>query len=73
MVNWNPMTNTQRTAKSKFADWEVVPNRADVICTRADHVVHGVVCRFLQPVGRPEEARWVPIEQIEADPQPEIE
>jgi hypothetical protein len=60
-VFWTPKTNTQRSALARFGtDWQLV-SAADPEIIRT---VHGRLCWFIHPVGRPFEARWVPVEQV---------
>ncbi len=62
-VTWTPKTNSQRGALARFGtDWQVSP------LTPAAMSVHRQLCWFIHPVGHPDEARWVPVEQIEVEP-----
>lgn len=65
-VTWRPATSSQKSAFLRFGDkWEMVPGGGT-------QTFGGVVCRFIRPVGFPNEARWVNASSIVSLPsQPE--
>ena len=65
IVQWTPSSNSEREACRKFRVWELA-NLPEIIpgCGR----LKGIRCKFIYPVDKFEEGRWVDSKKIEAFP-----